>query len=59
MIEDLGEICTGCKTKLTLENIGGYRCYCEKCVAVMPELPKDNKGYFLEGEYPNFTWVEA
>ena len=57
-IVDPNEICEGCLCKLTLENIGGYQCFCDKCVAAMPSLP-GNGGYFIEGMYPNFKWVES
>lgn len=61
MNNELGVDCSGCKIKLTTENAGGYRCYCQKCVAAMPELPKDknNEGYNLAGTYPKFKWIAA
>ncbi len=49
--------CSGCGVELTLINIGGYRCYCDKCVDAMPKLPTDGKSYTCKGKYPHFEWV--
>lgn len=49
--------CPGCGVVITLDNVGGYRCYCEKCLTKVPPIPKDGKGHFLVGRYPNFEWM--
>ncbi len=49
--------CPGCGVVITLDNVGGYRCYCEKCLTKVPPIPKDRKGHFLVGRYPNFEWM--
>lgn len=51
--------CDGCDIPLTIDNVGGYRCFCQKCVDVMPELPKEGNGFNIVGKYPNFEWVEV
>ena len=55
--------CPGCEVELTTQNAGGYQCYCEDCVAALPEWPKqkegENKGYYLTGTRKSFRWVEA
>ncbi len=53
------EGCSGCGDELTLDNIGGYRCYCEKCINVFPEFPSTGLGYSIIGKYPKFTWCES
>jgi hypothetical protein len=57
----MGITCPGCQTELTTTNAGGYRCYCEECVAVFPAFPDNQSlnGYVLQGVYPSFTWVES
>jgi len=49
--------CPGCNVEITLDNAGGYRCFCQQCVDAMPEFPKDGKGHVIEGKYPNFKWL--
>ena len=56
--EDIIGICPGCDIDITIEDAGGYRTYCQKCVDAMPPLPRDGKGYNIKGRYPNFEWVE-
>jgi len=51
-------VCPGCWVELTPENAGGYRMFCEKCVAVMPPIPGDDS-YEIEGSFPNFRWVKS
>lgn len=53
----LGVQCPGCWAELTLENAGGYHCFCRKCVEAMPPFPTDGRGYTIEGKYPDFQWV--
>jgi hypothetical protein len=50
--------CPGCDEKLTRNNAGGYRTFCEMCVAAFPPFPIDGKGHLIkEGcRYPNFEW---
>jgi hypothetical protein len=57
--DDLGIECPGCGVPLRMDNAGGYRCFCQRCVDVMPPLPKEPGGYFIEGKYPDFRWVRA
>jgi hypothetical protein len=59
MFDDV--FCPGCEVALTEDNVGGYRCYCETCVAAMPEIPKEpaGAGFYLYGKYPTFKWVAA
>jgi ribosomal protein S27E len=56
----MGIKCPGCDEELTVENAGGYRNFCEKCVKSMPEFPKDGKGYLIKiirkGKEPIFEW---
>jgi hypothetical protein len=56
-----GVFCPGCDVALTEDNAGGYRCYCETCVAVMPQIPKEpaGAGFYLDGRYPLLKWVAA
>lgn len=35
--DSLGVRCPGCGVEITVRNAGGYRCYCETCVSVIPE----------------------
>lgn len=49
--------CSGCGAPLTTDNVGGYRCFCRKCVDAFPEFPKDGRGHLIEGQYQNFEWV--
>ena len=61
---DLDINCSGCDVELTIDNAGGYRCYCEKCVSAIGPIPNDNLekrslGWRVEGKYPNFKWVEG
>lgn len=53
--------CSGCGVNLTQDNVGGYRCYCQTCVEVIPEMPKApaGTGFILTGTYPHFTWHVA
>lgn len=51
--------CPGCGVHLNEDNVGGYQCYCIKCVEAMPELPSDGRGYQLVGEYPKFEWFPS
>lgn len=53
--------CPGCEVALTEDNVGGYRCFCESCVAVMPQIPTEpaGAGFYLDGKYPTFKWVVA
>lgn len=53
--------CSGCGVNLTQDNIGGYRCYCDTCVAAIPPMPEAPKGsgFILSGTYPNFEWHAA
>ena len=57
--ESLDINCPGCHAALTTNNAGGYRCYCDKCVQAMPELPAsiNNDGFYLSGKYPGFEWL--
>ncbi|MGY8897767.1 MAG: hypothetical protein ACKVI8_07015 [Paraglaciecola sp.] len=60
--EDLGINCRGCQTPLTLLNAGVYRYFCTTCVAEFPTIPNNQAhegGYFIDGKYPSFTWIEA
>ena len=61
MDNNLNVKCTGCDISLTIENAGGYRCFCNKCVEVMPEIPKEpsKNGWYLKGYYPEFKWIKA
>lgn len=52
----LGVNCPGCDKALTVDNAGGYRSFCRKCVKSMPEFPKDGKGHLISGKYPTFKW---
>lgn len=58
--DSLGVDCPGCHKALTVHNTGGYRCYCETCVNIMPPLPMsvNNNGFYIDGNYPNFIWIE-
>lgn len=56
---DSGESCPGCFASITLDNVGGYRTFCSKCIEAFPEFPTDGRGYFIGGTYPNFKWVQA
>lgn len=58
MMESFGVQCPGCGVEITVENAGGYRCFCEKCVKAMPPFTKDGKGHLIEGKYPNFWWTD-
>ncbi len=58
-MDDLGINGPGCGETLTYENVGGYRCYCKKCVDAMPELPDTGGSFLLSGSYPGFKWVES
>ena len=40
MDNNLNVDCTGCNVPLTIENTGGYRCFCIECVNVIPDIPK-------------------
>lgn len=54
--------CSGCEEELTTQNIGGYRCYCDKCVKVMPPIPRDDNykgGYYLHGTQKSFRWMKV
>jgi len=53
---DSGEDCPGCGVRICLNNVGGYRTFCERCVDAMPPFPTDGGGYVIEGQYPNFRW---
>lgn len=53
---DCGMYCSGCFQPLTLENIGGYRCYCQQCLEKFPPFPDDGQGHNIVGIYPNFKW---
>ena len=57
-MKDWKETCPGCDVEITVENVGGYRCFCEKCVKAMPPFPNDGKGHLIkEGcKYPYFEW---
>jgi hypothetical protein len=59
--QSMGVICPGCKADITTINAGGYRNYCEHCVAAFPAFPNNQSmnGYQLTGTYPNFEWVES
>lgn len=63
--ETLGYDCPGCDVPITYCNDGGYRTYCDRCVSAMPRLPGGTdergfqKGYHIEGRYPEFRWVES
>jgi len=59
---DLDFKCSGCGAHLTTENIGGYRCFCTKCVQSFPDFPRNDKsgrGYNIEGQTPNFKWIKS
>lgn len=60
-IGSYGIPCSGCGVNLTQENIGGYRCYCQTCVDVIPPFPEApaGTGFILTGTYPHFQWHEA
>ncbi len=54
--------CPGCRQKITEENAGGYRTYCDMCVDQMPPIPSatdSGNGYYIEGRFPNFEWIRA
>lgn len=53
--------CTGCDDEVTLEEMGGYREYCFKCVDKIPDIPSFpvGVGFKLTGKWPDFKWVEA
>ena len=55
---DSGESCPGCFAPITLENVGGYRTYCSKCIEAFPEFPTGG-GYVIGGMFPKFKWVKA
>ncbi|ABG39212.1 hypothetical protein Patl_0684 [Paraglaciecola sp. T6c] len=60
--EGFGINCPGCQDEISPLTAGGYRSFCTKCVAVFPPIPNNQAhegGYFIDGEYPNFTWIEA
>jgi hypothetical protein len=54
-------LCDGCNTVKHTDQLGGYRCLCESCVAVMPPIPKStgSKGFWLDGQFPDFRWMAA
>lgn len=56
--DDLGIDCPGCSRPLTTSNAGGYRTFCQRCVAAFPPFPSDGKEHLIaEGcRYPNFYW---
>lgn len=59
--DSIGINCQGCGDVLTLQNIGGYQCFCDKCVMAIPPLPtsENGRGFHIEGTYPNFKWMPA
>jgi hypothetical protein len=52
-----GVECPGCSRPITPNNAGGYRTFCERCVAAFPPFPADGKGHLIADgcRYPNFT----
>lgn len=48
--------CPGCGEELTEENAGGYRTYCQDCVADMPSPPNCPHGFVLTGVRGSFKW---
>jgi len=53
---ELGVNCPGCDVHLTVQNAGGYRAYCDKCVANLGEPPKGCLEFSPRGQYPNLYW---
>jgi hypothetical protein len=51
-------VCPGCRIELTVTNAGGYRTFCESCVAAFPPLPTAG-AWTIEGTFPRFKWIEA
>jgi hypothetical protein len=53
--EPIGVQCPGCDVELTINNAGGYQCFCQKCVDAMPPFPKAPHigSDLLDGELPS------
>ena len=56
---DLEMECEGCDDDLTVDNIGGYRQCCNKCVKKMGAPPKGIGSCMVVGSYPDFKWVKC
>ena len=54
-------LCDGCDTVQSLNNLGGYRMFCDCCVEVIPRIPEapSGTGFWLDGKYPEFKWVAS
>lgn len=50
--------CPGCDVEITVDNAGGYRTYCDRCVEAFPQLPSAGS-WRLAGRYPAFEWLLA
>jgi len=53
---DFGILCPGCDTPITVDNAGGYRAYCRKCVDNLGEPPAGCRAFVPRGRYQNLYW---